>query len=310
MADIDGDEDIELIVAPEGADPYKINLPYINAWHHDGTVVDGWPIKPMFLGRLSPALGDADGDGDIDIFYVDLDEVYAYDIPGQVKSTTMHWPMYQHDPQHTGCYIPPTEPSLGDLNQDGRINQADIQLIENFLTHRQEPTSIQKDLADLNFNTKVDRHDWLTLQGSVEDRIQQEDLPLMLGDVNGDQIVNIFDITKTEMLLAGQGDFTEAQKLQADTNANNRTDKHDIKLIENVIVQIIQQQDLPIEMGDMDDDDDIDIVDIQRISGYVGSIETPTKKELLYGDLNLNDKFDQGDLDHMNPMFVSQRLKQ
>jgi hypothetical protein len=61
VGDIDGDGDLEVIVA--GMDRR------IHAWHHDGTVVDGWPISqwngdPLWRGgRSSPALGDIDGDG-------------------------------------------------------------------------------------------------------------------------------------------------------------------------------------------------------------------------------------------------------
>ncbi len=61
VGDIDGDDDLEIVVL--GMDRR------IHAWHHDGTVVDGWPISqwngdPLWRGgRSSPALGDIDGDG-------------------------------------------------------------------------------------------------------------------------------------------------------------------------------------------------------------------------------------------------------
>ncbi|MCS7060867.1 MAG: VCBS repeat-containing protein [Anaerolineae bacterium] len=67
VGDIDGDGDLEIVW--EGEDRR------IHAYHHDGSVVNGWPLyrwppylDPLTRGGLSsPAIGDLDGDGIHDI---------------------------------------------------------------------------------------------------------------------------------------------------------------------------------------------------------------------------------------------------
>ncbi|MGB9872499.1 MAG: FG-GAP repeat domain-containing protein [Anaerolineae bacterium] len=56
VGDIDGDGDLEIVYL--GIDRFMY------AWHHDGRLVNGWPIAiPVDGGLSSPALGDLDLDG-------------------------------------------------------------------------------------------------------------------------------------------------------------------------------------------------------------------------------------------------------
>ncbi len=56
LGDIDGDGDLEIVYL--GIDRFMY------AWHHDGRLVNGWPINlPVDGGLSSPALGDLDLDG-------------------------------------------------------------------------------------------------------------------------------------------------------------------------------------------------------------------------------------------------------
>lgn len=65
VGDIDGDGDLEVVW--EGEDRR------IHAYHHNGTVVAGWPFyrwngDPLARGGISsPALGDIDSDGLLEI---------------------------------------------------------------------------------------------------------------------------------------------------------------------------------------------------------------------------------------------------
>ena len=156
LGDIDGDGDLEVFTEIHSK---------IYGWHHNGTLIDGWPVDAGCLQvvRLSTTIGDIDNDIHPDILLIsnsgifsfhangtlidgwpyiindsnnmyssplltDLDKdgdvevvfTYAYlywpgvngssftidvlDIPGLYNASTMHWPMCQHDSQHTGLY--------------------------------------------------------------------------------------------------------------------------------------------------------------------------------------------------------------
>jgi len=112
LGDIDGDSDIEVLVNA------KDNQ--IHAYHHNGTIVSGWPIK---LGVFddsaysircyacsTPTIADVDRDEDIEVVVGSYNrssykgKVHAWDLNGTYNITTMVWPMFQQNPHHTGLY--------------------------------------------------------------------------------------------------------------------------------------------------------------------------------------------------------------
>ncbi|MEA1863825.1 MAG: FG-GAP-like repeat-containing protein [Euryarchaeota archaeon] len=111
LGDIDGDGDLEIVV---GSHATKVSLHgnKVHAWHHDGTIVSGWPKKTGHWVRSSPALGDIDGDGDIEVVIGSLDnKVYAWHHDG---ATVDGWP------KTTGDDVS-SSPALGDIDGDGDI---------------------------------------------------------------------------------------------------------------------------------------------------------------------------------------------
>ena len=112
IGDIDGDNDNEIVFAayvyPSG---YKMC-----ALHHDGTPVTGWPQNLDAHPNGAPALGDVDGDDDIEIFGADNSgKVYAWHHDGSAVSG---WP--QQMIGGTGQAAPQT-PILADLENDGSV---------------------------------------------------------------------------------------------------------------------------------------------------------------------------------------------
>lgn len=92
----------------------------VQAWHVDGSAVAGWPVHAgNFIERCSPAVGDADGDGDLEVFVgswydygaTSTGGVYAFDhhgvaLPGWPKLTATHTSVI-------------ASPALADLDHDG-----------------------------------------------------------------------------------------------------------------------------------------------------------------------------------------------
>lgn len=116
VGDIDDDGESEILISSRTT---VKNLIY--AWKCNGTLLENFPIE--FVGgplnrycNGAMALGDLDGDGDIEIVFVGYQqslsqgiyrtEIYVFDLDGQYNAATMQWPQFHHDAQHTGCYVP------------------------------------------------------------------------------------------------------------------------------------------------------------------------------------------------------------
>jgi hypothetical protein len=106
IADLDGDGDLEILAAsaPEGG------VVDLIAYHHDGEVVDGFPLNYPGLNRTSPVVGDLDGDGDPEIVVPGSDSVLrVYTGDGVMKRTLAV----------TGTPVEGSALALADLDGDG-----------------------------------------------------------------------------------------------------------------------------------------------------------------------------------------------
>jgi hypothetical protein len=118
LADIDRDGYLEVIIGSDaGLDPYTLGGT-LQVFNHDGTVVPGFPQYIDQTIFSSPAIGDLNKDGWLDIvvgtgnYYPNKGyKVYAWD---HVGNPLPGWPV------STGGYMS-SSPALGDLDGDGYL---------------------------------------------------------------------------------------------------------------------------------------------------------------------------------------------
>ncbi len=110
-ADLDGDGDLEFIMGH-----YQSSISYASAYHHDGTVVAGFPITVATTSQLFYlGLGDVTADGYPELIVTDNHlgsgfRIYAIDIP--TGSPLSGWPVALTN-------WPEGSPTVVDVNSDG-----------------------------------------------------------------------------------------------------------------------------------------------------------------------------------------------
>lgn len=93
------------------------------AWNNFGALIEGWPKSAGSYVRVSPAMGDLDRDGSVEIVFVTDTQLLVMDINNSQTEAFRTWPMYGHDPRRTGCSDCPedvvTAVDPGDDETDG-----------------------------------------------------------------------------------------------------------------------------------------------------------------------------------------------
>jgi len=120
LGDLDGDGDLEIVVNSLDR--------RIHAWHHTGEVVAGWPISQwdgdnLWRGGISsPALGDLDNDGRVDVV---VGTMSPY-VNGQQDQNATLWAIKGDSSLVPGFPIQTEQhihssPALGDIDGDGYL---------------------------------------------------------------------------------------------------------------------------------------------------------------------------------------------
>jgi len=106
-ADLDSDGDLEIIVGGRDANVY--------AWHHDGTIVAGWPFQTNSYIVSSPAVGDINNDGFPEIV-VSSNDGYLYALSHN-GSILAGWPiLVDRVYSHVGGSHSQGSPALADVD--------------------------------------------------------------------------------------------------------------------------------------------------------------------------------------------------
>ncbi len=102
LADVNGDGIADAIVSTDSNTQKPCVL---HAYNGDGTEASDFPKPTATIGAYSAntvAVADLDGDGLLEMTWIDRDaNVYVWDLSSPV-SATYPWPMFHHDAQHTG----------------------------------------------------------------------------------------------------------------------------------------------------------------------------------------------------------------
>ncbi len=126
VGDLDGDGDLEIVFADIWAHPFQFKK-WIYAYHHDGTVVSGWPVEDIGTSGAnrfnSPALADIDGDGTLDVISLKAgaeSEVCVYHHDAVMAAG---WPQPVNLTGMTSLYYIANAymPSVGDVDGDGEV---------------------------------------------------------------------------------------------------------------------------------------------------------------------------------------------
>jgi thermitase len=105
IADLDGDGDLEVVTIAE----WRSEGCYILAYHHDGSLVTGFPVLFNGNGGAYPVVGDVDGDGKPEIIVVAASNMLIYSGSGILKRSI---PL-------TEIVFGGTTPALADFDGDG-----------------------------------------------------------------------------------------------------------------------------------------------------------------------------------------------
>jgi hypothetical protein len=132
LGDIDGDGDLEIVVGtgtcwsnpecvPQGHELNPNAGRYMNAWHHTGQPVAGWPRALTHNAFGSPALANLDADSHPEVI-VNTEDGYVYALNGD-GSNVPGWPVLPYTPADTNgntvSFPTMASPIATDLDGDG-----------------------------------------------------------------------------------------------------------------------------------------------------------------------------------------------
>ena len=107
IADIDGDRRPDVICGSAGR--------YLYGFQFNGNYSPGFPIQLGHTIYTTPAVGDVDLDGKLEVAVAALDwKLYLFDLLGDNHQGALIWPCFRGDLYNTGCYHKPEVEVSGD----------------------------------------------------------------------------------------------------------------------------------------------------------------------------------------------------
>jgi len=117
VGDVDGDLAVDVVSGAGLCGQWDSSFGFdghrcftLHAFDADGSLLPGFPKATPGPGGSegsTPAIADLDGDGLKEIVFFDfLGNVMVWTVPGTPGPERMQWPMFRHDPGHTGALVP------------------------------------------------------------------------------------------------------------------------------------------------------------------------------------------------------------
>lgn len=126
-----------------------------------------------------------------------------------------------------------TEILYGDANGDGIVNIRDITMIQSYLENIEEMDYNAQTRADVDKDKKISLNDVKLIQKKEDGVIT--DLPVMMGDVNNDGIVDDLDATEIQKYISEMVSLDPKQLAIADVDCNDYVDIIDTNIIREYI---------------------------------------------------------------------------
>lgn len=122
VGNADNDTDSEIIIPSHYGNLYVMDV--------DGEDLSGFPIHiTNYISGRQPAMGDMDGDGDIELLQLDGGVIHAFDL-NVPKSERPDWPMVRHDERRSSLWTPPQTAGINILEITGPL-----EVMEDSSTH-------------------------------------------------------------------------------------------------------------------------------------------------------------------------------
>jgi hypothetical protein len=114
IVDLNGDDKADVIASSNNDADWPF---FLRAYDYKGKEIPDFQIptnKPEAeFTNNAPAIADFDGDGLLELAWIDYDNLYMWDL--EAKATAPRpWPMFQGNPEHTACYLPQKAPEVLD----------------------------------------------------------------------------------------------------------------------------------------------------------------------------------------------------
>ena len=189
---------------------------------------------------------------------------------------------------------PVTEPIYrkADINNDGKIDEKDLDEMNEILDGRKTPNDQEKYAANIvDTDDVIDNKDKEALEKLIKDINSQDDNVYQKGDVNGDGKVDTTDSKLVLDYIDSTEELSNKEKKRADVDENDVIDREDVREIYRIII------DENYKYGDITLDDKLDNEDIKELEDYLKKEKEEFSLPIIAADINKDNKTDEKDLE-------------